>query len=242
MLNTILNTIIVDDELTAIHALKEEIKHYCPNLNIIAECDGVKDAIKKIDSMKPALVFLDIHLGDGTGFNVLEQTTWKDYKVIFTTAYDNYAINAFKVNAVDYLLKPISGVELQAAVIKVCPERPAAVKNITNESRLAIQHSKGVSLYNIADIIRIEAKSNYSWIYCIDGEKILASKTLKEFEDNLTTLGFIRIHHAHLINIAHLRKVYTKDCLQVEMSNSQLVPVSQRKKHLLLPLIAKMKI
>ena len=138
-----IDAIIVDDELTAIYAVKEEIKHYCPDVNLVAVCHGFKEAISQIDSFKPALVFLDIHLGDGTGFNVLEHTRWKDYKVIFTTAYDKYAIDAFKVNAVDYLLKPINGVELLAAVNKIVPAQKASTKVVTGatDSRLAIQHS-----------------------------------------------------------------------------------------------------
>ncbi len=237
-----INAIIVDDEVTAIYALREEIKHYCPHVNIIGECDGFKTAIDQINLLKPELVFLDIHLGDGTGFNVLEHTTWKDFKVIFTTAYDNYAINAFKVNAVDYILKPISGVELLAAVNKVTNAGQQAPAINVIDNKIALQLSDRISLYNISDIIRIEASSNYSWIYCTNAEKVLSSKTLKEFEDALSPSGFVRVHHTHLINVAHLKKVFTKDGMIVEMSNGDAIPVSHRKKNILLPMIDRIKI
>lgn len=237
-----INAIIVDDEVTAIYALKEEIKHYCPHVHIIAECDGFKTAVDQINLLKPELVFLDIHLGDGTGFNVLEHTTWKGYKVIFTTAYDNYAINAFKVNAIDYILKPISGVELLAAVNKVIDsEHPNPALNVI-DNKIALQLSDRISLYNISEIIRIEASSNYSWIYCANGEKVLSSKTLKEFEYALQSSGFVRVHHTHLINVSHLKKVFTKDGMMAEMSNGDMIPVSHRKKNLLLLMIERIKI
>lgn len=237
-----INAIIVDDEVTAIYALREEIKHYCPHVNIIGECDGFKSAVDQINLLKPDLVFLDIHLGDGTGFNVLEHTTWKGHKVIFTTAYDNYAINAFKVNAIDYILKPISGVELLAAVNKVTnSEHPNPSINII-DNKIALQLSDRISLYNISDIIRIEASSNYSWVYCTNSEKVLSSKTLKEFEEALTPSGFVRVHHTHLINVSHLKKVFTKEGMIVEMSNGDMIPVSHRKKSLLLPMIDRIKI
>lgn len=237
-----INAIIVDDEVTAIYALKEEIKHYCPHVNILAECDGFTSAVTQINQLKPDLVFLDIHLGDGTGFNVMEHTTWKGYKVIFTTAYNNYAINAFKVNALDYILKPISGVELLAAVNKVTDTTQATSAINIIDNKIALQLSDRISLYNISDIIRIEASSNYSWVYCTTGEKALSSKTLKEFEDALLQSGFVRVHHTHLINVLHLKKVFTKEGMIVEMSNGDMIPVSHRKKNLLLPMIDRIKI
>lgn len=237
-----INAIIVDDEVTAIYALKEEIKHYCPHVNILAECDGFTSAVTQINQLKPDLVFLDIHLGDGTGFNVMEHTTWKGYKVIFTTAYNNYAINAFKVNALDYILKPISGVELLAAVNKVTDTAQATSAINIIDNKIALQLSDRISLYNISDIIRIEASSNYSWVYCTTGEKALSSKTLKEFEDALLQSGFVRVHHTHLINVLHLKKVFTKEGMIVEMSNGDMIPVSHRKKNLLLPMIDRIKI
>ncbi len=239
-----LKAIIVDDEITAVDALREEISHYCPQVEIIAVCESFAHAVRAINELRPDLVFMDIHLGDGTGFNVIDQTEWKSYKTIFTTAYDTYAIKAFKTNAVDYLLKPISGIELHAAVSKVAPAPPnnslPTMQQMGN--KIAIQLSNGISLFDIHNIVHIKAEGNYSRIYCTNGEKLLSAKTLKDFEDVLAASGFIRIHHAHLINTTHLKKVHTKEGMLAEMSDGERLTVSQRKKGQLIAMIEQIKV
>jgi len=244
-----IKAIIVEDEPTAIDALKEEIATYCPDIYIVATCDSFVEAIQAIDQLKPDLVFMDIQLGDGTGFQVMEHTAWKGYKTIVTTAYDNYAIKAFKTDAVGYLLKPVNGLELLSAVKKALgpitkettPVHATAPAKLTG-NRIAVQLSKGILLIDTDTILRVEAEGNYSRLYCTGNEKHLSAKTLKDFEDILVSFGFIRVHHAHLINMAHIKRIITKDGMYAEMSDWESIPVSQRKRAQVLALIESIKV
>lgn len=243
-----IRTIIVDDEVTARAALKSELAQYCPQLNIIAECSGMSMAVETINNLKPELVFLDIQLGDGTGFGVLEQLEWKNCKVIFVTAYDEYAVKAFKVNATDYLLKPIDPGELTTAVKKALQNNQPAPdyaalgamaenRTSTLNEKIAIPQTKNIVICNRGDIIRIEALQGYSRIFLSTGEKILSSRLLKDFEELLHPHGFERVHHSYLVNLAHIRKFSTADGITLMMSDGESIPVSQRKKTSLLKLL-----
>lgn len=243
-----LKTIIIDDEVTARDALLAEIKQHCPLLEIVGEFDGVASGKEAIDSLKPDLVFLDIQLWDGTGFQLLEKITYKKFNLIFTTAYNEYAIKAFKVNAVDYLLKPIDSEELVAAVERssTIKDADSALKNINkliNDSntilnkKIAIPLTGGISVLDAEDIIRIEAISNYSRIFTKQNENLLSAKTLKDFELSLQQYGFERVHHSHIINLAHLKKYSHKDGSLLEMSDGSVVPLAQRKKAFILSIL-----
>jgi two-component system, LytTR family, response regulator len=241
-------TIIVDDEVTARAALKGELTQYCPQLEIIAECSGMHSAVETINKLKPELVFLDIQLGDGTGFGVLEKLEWKNARIIFVTAYDEYAVQAFKVNATDYLLKPVDPAELTAAVDKALQKNISvneyAVLGAMMEQRtsslnekIAIPQTKNIVICNRGDIVRIEALQGYSRIFMASGEKILSSRLLKDFEEMLHPHGFERVHHSYLVNLAHIRKFSTADGITLMMSDGETIPVSQRKKMSLLKLL-----
>lgn len=243
-----IRTIIVDDEVTARAALKAELAQYCPQLDIIAECSGMQHAIKTINELKPQLVFLDIQLGDGTGFGVLEQLEWKNSRVIFVTAYDEYAVKAFKVNATDYLLKPVDPGELATAVKKALDnnKQPADYSALgvmidnrmgTLNEKIAIPQTKNIVICNRVDIVRIEALQGYSRIFLANGEKILSSRLLKDFEEMLHPHGFERVHHSYLVNLAHIRKFSTADGITLTMSDGEQIPVSQRKKMALLKVL-----
>jgi two-component system LytT family response regulator len=243
-----LKTIIIDDEVTARDALQAEIKQHCPLLEIVGEFNGVLSGKEAIDSLKPDLVFLDIQLWDGTGFQLLEKISYKKFNLIFTTAYNEYAIKAFKVNAVDYLLKPIDSEELVAAVEKslAIQDADSALKNINKlisdsntilHKKIAIPLTGGISVLDAADIIRIEAISNYSRIYTKQNENLLSAKTLKDFELSLQQYGFERVHHSHIINLTHLKKYSNKDGSLLEMSDGSAVPLAQRKKAFILSIL-----
>jgi two-component system, LytTR family, response regulator len=246
-------TIIVDDEITARAALIAELAQYCPELHIVAECSGMHAAVETINKLKPELVFLDIQLGDGTGFGVLEQLEWKNCKVIFVTAYDEFAVKAFRVNAVDYLLKPIDPGELTLAVEKAMRKDRTAPDytglgtvienrdNMLNE-KIAIPQTKNIMICNRKDIIRIEALQGYSRIFLSSGEKILSSRMLKDFEEMLHANGFERVHHSYLVNLSHIRKFSTADGITLTMSDGETIPVSQRKKMALLKLLGNISI
>ena len=236
-----MRTLIIEDEPQAITVIKSEIETNCKDLEIIGVANSVKDGIQKIKSLSPELIFLDIQLSDGLGFEVISSFKDYDFKVIFTTAYSQYAIRAIKFSALDYLLKPIDSEELIESVkrAKKNNKREEYIKfetfisnlNFPNErKKIAIQTTEGVNIYKIENIIRCSAESNYTCVYFTNGKKQLSSKTLKEFEELLERSGFERIHYSHIVNLNHLDSYINKDGGYVIMSDRSTVPVSQRRR------------
>ena len=236
-----MRALIVEDEQQAVNALKQELTDNCPEIKLCGQAATVHDAEALIQNEKPDIVFLDIQLKDGTGFELLERLGNYEFKVIFTTAYGQYALQAIKISALDYLLKPVETEELVMAVNKArsidMSTMNEQILNLirnqnTNQPRkkIALPTSKGISIHEINSILRIQAEGNYSGIYLDSGKRIIVAKTLKEFEDMLTDMGFIRIHHSHIINMDHLDSYISKDGGYVVMRNKESLPVSKRKK------------
>lgn len=237
-----LKTIIIDDESRARSALKQEIQLNCPEVEIIAEADSIATAVPLIKKLSPDLIFLDIQLSDGLGFTILEQADNQDYAIIFTTAYSEYALKAFKTSAIDYLLKPIDSTELIQAVektiiaIKDKTQTDRSVQGINKDlqqlqqKKIILHTSEGLHVIQIADIIRCNSYGNYSFVFLRDGSKILLAKILKEIEESLEGFGFDRVHHSHLINMNHVKSFRNKEGGIVVMSDMSEVPVSMRKK------------
>jgi len=185
------------------------------------------------------LVFLDIQLSDGLGFEILRYFSPIVFKIIFTTAYSEYALQAIKFSAVDYLLKPIDSIELKDAVNKVKLRNDAVMRArfealLHNQShlnkRIALHTGEGISIYEVDSIIRCNSDGNYTHVYFNNGKKLLIVKSLKEFEELLAPYGFERIHHSHLINLKHLQSFKNKDGGYVVLSDKTTLPVSQRKR------------
>lgn len=239
--------IIVDDEVQSCYALREDIASYCSNVEIASMAHSVKTAVHDIDHYKPELVFLDIRLGDGSGFDVLERCSFRGFKTVFTTAYDEYAIKAFRVHATDYLLKPVSPEELIQAVEKARQETALAdhthlLRAFFSDgkqevNKISFQTSEGISIHEVNDILYCEANKNYCTIHFIGGTKLLIAKTLKDVEDQLRGNGFERIHQSYLINVRHLIKYINKGGGQIVLSGGMQLPVSRRKKPYLLHLL-----
>ncbi len=236
-----MKTLIIEDEDQSISALKSEIDMHCKELEIVGVAKTVKDGISKIKTLQPELVFLDIQLSDGLGFEVLSAYHERHFKVIFTTAYSQYAIKAIKFSAMDYLLKPIDSEELVEAVNKALKsnkqEESTKMETFllnqnetTSRKRIALQTQEGISVFELDSILKCSAESNYTCIYFTNGKKMLFSKTLKDFEDLLCSSGFERIHHSHIINLNHLTSFVNKEGGYVVLSDKSTVPVSQRKK------------
>ena len=250
----IMRTIIIDDEITARAAIREEVALYCPRLVVVGEADGLASALSLIEQLRPDLVLLDIQLGDGTGFQLLDQVRWKSFQVVFITGYDQYAIHAFKANAIDYLLKPFHPKELTEAVEKAALQKEyslqsAALKRLLENQqnglgkKVAIPLTGGVSLYDQSEILHLEAMGNYSKIYLRDKETLLSARTLKEYEDALQIYGFERVHHSHLVNLAHLRKyVNNRDGHFLELSDGSIIPISKRKKAHILSMLERISV
>ena len=240
-----MRTIIIDDEKRSADNLRMLISENCPDVEVIAICHDAKEGIEAVRKMKPTLLFLDIQMPFADGFSVVEAVKEIKPHVIFTTAFSEYAVKAFRVEACDYLLKPVDPSELRNAVerIKSKPtdgdeilKRIEAIENgLRNKnSKLAIQGVEGYSLVDYAEVIRLEASSNYTHIFCKNGKKHTVAKLLKDFEEQLSGAGFFRSHSSHLVNLSHVTKYQRGDGGYLFMSDGVQIEVSRsRKKELL---------
>lgn len=248
-----IKALIIDDVEKARVALRSDIKSYCPEVDVIGEADGVETGMKLIKAVSPDVVFLDIKMSDGSGFDLidkLKKENFINFQVIFTTAYNEFAIKAFKFSAIDYLLKPVDPDDLVQAVMKIRKSEPKdqlsenlnlLLENIkgmqTVSKRIALNSIDKVQLVNVADIIQCESQKNYTIFYLQGHKQILVTKTLKEFEEMLEGDGFLRVHHSHLINLKHLREYIKADGGYAIMSDNSQVPVSVRKREQLLKIL-----
>jgi two-component system LytT family response regulator len=253
-MNKPLKTLIVDDEKNAVDFISSIIREYCPALEVSGKAGSAVEGIEKINELKPDLVFLDVEMPNGTGFDLLARFPEKDFEVVFITAFNHYAIRAIKFSAVDYILKPINITEFIEAVERVVKKRSektgnsnegfkALMENLktSHPSRLGIPTNEGMEYLNPREIIRIEADRSYSWFYLNGSRKILVSKHLKEFQDLLDEKNFFRSHNSHLINLRFVRKYIRKDGGYIEMQDGAEIPISRNKKDLFLASMAKFK-
>jgi two-component system LytT family response regulator len=246
-----INAIIVDDEASGAGALNLLIGKYCPNVKVIGIAHSANEAEKKINSLSPNLVFLDVEMPHADGFQLLKRFNELNFDIIFTTAYNEYALKAIKHNALDYLLKPIDIDELKAAV-KKCEDKQSKgetdfskVQNLLSAlsqqkvQKLPIPTPEEIVYVDIDDIVRCEADSNYTAIYMKDKRKITSSKTLKEYEQLLSEQPFFRIHKTHLINLACVARYIKGDGGYVVMNDGVSLEVSRQKKAELLALMSR---
>ncbi|HEX9980755.1 MAG TPA: LytTR family DNA-binding domain-containing protein [Flavobacterium sp.] len=242
-----ITALLIDDDANLRSGLRSLLARYAPEINILGEADSVSTGIAAMDSLKPQVVFLDIQLADGTGFDILEQHAGKHGKslshIVFITAHEQYAIKAFRFSALDFLLKPVDPEELQKVISKIknVVEKNDGYahidlllenirKKVDNFKRIALSTSDGIHLFEVSDIIRCESEDNYTKFYIRNNKPVLISKTLKEYEDLLAEHGFERIHQSHLINLAYLKSYIKKDGGYVVMADNSNLPISQRKK------------
>ncbi|MDQ3015519.1 MAG: LytTR family DNA-binding domain-containing protein [Bacteroidota bacterium] len=238
-----LSVILIDDESSSRNALRQKLQTHCPDLEIVKECENGEEGILAIELEKPDIVFLDVEMPRMNGFVMLQRLLHRDFELIFTTAYEHYAVQAIRVSALDYLVKPIEIKSLVEAVDRARERRRGDVhnqrienllSNLVNEkdrnNRLAVASLEGLQFVLMDDIIYLEAESNYTSIYLQSDPRIIVSKVLKDFEELLPSNKFIRIHHSHIINLNHLRKYLKGEGGQVEMSNGKMLDISRRKK------------
>jgi len=238
-----LRAIIVDDEQKSCENLKILLEDFCTNVEVLQMANSVADAIAAIQKHKPDVIFLDIQMQKETGFDLLKKLSEIDFEIVFVTAYSEYAIDAFKFSAIDYLLKPIDISELKAAVAKISKKTTDRLINKkvdilmqnfkaenTDNYRLAISDADGITFVNINEIIYCEGSSNYTNFYLQNGKKYIVAKTLKEYEELLSNYNFFRIHNSYLINLKEVKKYFRGDGGYVQMSNDEKLDVSKRKK------------
>ena len=242
----LLKAIIVDDEQHCVDTLAAMLeKKFAESVSLLGTYNNADDAKQAIETLAPDLVFLDVEMPRKTGVDMLCEIKQIDFEIIFTTAYEQYALRAIKMNALDYLLKPFGIEELQEAINKCIEKRKQAHNNgaeglavflqnlktaLPENKRITISTGKGLQFIEIKTIVHIEALNNYSQFYFADKTKLLVCKTLKEFDDMLTGYNFFRVHNSHLINLAHIKSILTEDGDIAVMTNGSQVEISRRKK------------
>ena len=245
-----LNAILIDDELPSLQNLEQKLIEFCPDVKILAATQKPEEAISLLTDLKPDVVFLDIEMPRMNGFKMLEEVPEKNFEIIFTTAYNHYAIEAVRISAFDYLVKPVAVKDLQNAVARLVENRIShtpqkldilrqSLSNTRSQNdKISISTIDGMEFFEIKDILRIESSSNYSEIFFKDNSHVLVSKILKDFEEILAPYRFFRIHHSHLINLAYIKKYLRGDGGQVILQNNEVIDVSRRKKDEFLKLIS----
>lgn len=245
-----IRAIIIDDEVQSREIIHEIVKLYCTGIEIVAEGDSVKSGIEAITRYKPDLVLLDIKMPDGTGFDLLRKILPVSFQLIFITAFEEFAIKAFKYNAIDYLTKPIDPIEFKDAMDKVSRSMDSGhvndrLVNLLNDyvkqprpdnQKIILKAADVIHVVDIDNIIRCESDRNYTAFYMKDKEVILISKSIKAFSDNLEEHNFFRIHNSHLINLNYLKK-FKKEDLVCILSDGSIIPVAYRKRDELLRLL-----
>lgn len=236
-----IKAVIIDDIEQARITFRKDLEEYAKDIEVIGEASGVVEGAKLLKNLKPDILFLDIQMQDGSGFDLLDLLPEIPFKIIFITASDAHAIKAFRYAAIDYLLKPVDPDELVAALDKYRNQKinESEKYKLLNDSlknhskpteRLALHSQDKIHIVNIADIIRCESSVNYTEFYFADKKKMVVSKTLKEFEDLLTDLNFYRVHQSHLVNTKFIREFVKNEGGHLIMTDGSLVPVSTRKR------------
>jgi two-component system, LytTR family, response regulator len=233
-----LSALIVDDDKLNRDSLSKLLSEYCPEVTVIGQTSSVDESVAFLKSNSPQLVFLDVEMPNGSGFDLLRRIPRITFKIIFVTAHSHYAIKAIRFSAVDYLLKPVDTDDLIAAVKRASDETvdrqqqyKTLVDNLStpNIKKLAVPIKDGFAFLLAEDIIRLEADGTYTHIYT-STEKFTGTKNIKEYEELLSDLNFFRSHNSHLINLRHVKKFSRLDGYTVQMSDSSIAEISRRKK------------
>lgn len=235
-----LTAIIIDDMELARASLKADLADYCKDIEVIGEANGVMSGAKLLKQLQPDILFLDIEMEDGDGFDLLDISSTNLNSVIFVTARQDYALKAFQYSALDYLLKPVDPELLVKAVNKMIAKKLSSKKQlellkgtIKSEGtldKIALHTSEKIEVAEIKDIVRLESMTNYTYFYFTDGSKLLITRTLKEFDTMLSSSGFERVHQSHLINMQHVKAYIKTEGGYIAMKDGSHVPVSVRKK------------
>jgi len=241
-----MTALIVDDEPAIRNIIASLLRDAFPGISVIGTAGTVKEGYELIMQHKPDLLFLDVELPDGNGFDLLKKLKDFSFRVIFVTGHQEYALNAIKVSALDYILKPVDNDELKASIEKACriidhdEERiklQALEENLAGRKvlkRIVLRTSEALQLISIADIIRAEAESNYTHFYMAGNRHVMVSRTLKEYDILLSGSGIIRVHQSHLVNIEYIDRFMKRDGGYLLLKDGASVPVSPNLKKMVL--------
>lgn len=244
-----IKVLIIDDEKNTRDVISTIISKRCPQVEIVGYGESVKTGVKAIAELQPDLVLLDIHLMDGSGFDLLQKLDQIDFKLIFITAYEEYALKAFKFSALDYILKPINSIELGDAINKIAAdfqkttelEYQTFAKNYSSvgkeNKKIILKTFESIYSILVSDIVRCESDTYYTRFYLADKQVIMVSNTLKFYDEMLSEYGFFRIHQSHLINMDYFMQFKKAEGGCAILKDGSEIPVSFRKKELFLKAI-----
>lgn len=244
-----LSVVVIDDESKARKTLINILELSSLSLKVAGEADSVNSGFELINKVEPNLVLLDINLPDGTGFDLLRKFKTINFKIIFITAYGEYAIQAFKFSAIDYILKPVIAGELLDALEKAnqtlsqedtTVKLTALLSNLDSIKKIVLKTAESIHIVQVSNIIRCEADINYTTFYLNNSQTLLVSKTLKEFAELLEPAGFFRTHQSHLVNLDHILRFDKLEGGHLVMKDSSVVPVSSRRRETLFSVFEKM--
>lgn len=249
-----MKALVVDNETSIRESLILAIKAFCPQIEEIEEADGIDSGLKKIEFFQPDILFLDVELGNGTGMDLLSKLTKITFNIVFVTAHNKYAIDAFKYSAIDFLLKPIDPQELIRSVNRAQKKTQSdnllkqisVLKNEYHnssqpEKNIVLSEQDSIHIIKSSNIIYCSSEGNYTTFYTTTSDsKIIISKNMKFFEEMLTPLGFIRVHNSYLVNVSKIERYDKGDGGFLYVHGGNSIPVSQRKKELLMALFKKM--
>ena len=248
-----LRALVIDNETDIRESVLSLVTMFCPEISELSSANSVSSGIEKIRIFKPDLVFLDVELGDGTGMSLLSHFTEFTFDVIFITAHNKYAVDAFRLSAIDFLLKPINPEELISAVQKVIEKKEKNIllsqlkilnenykSTISAEAKIVLKDADSIFFVKTKDIIRCESDGAYTTFHLLNKEKIVISKTIKEYDDLLSPFGFLRTHQSHLVNSFYIKRFDKNDGGVLVLTDNYSVPVSQRKKDFILDFLNRM--
>ena len=238
----VLKAILIDDELNSLKNLRQKLEEFCKPVQVVAMAQKPDEALFLIRHHKPDVLFLDIEMPKMSGFGILEELGDYEAEIIFITAYNQYAIDAIRISAFDYLVKPVAIDDLQKAVNRLVLSRASKTRERlhvlkdglgeprSQENKIAVPTNDGLEFLSISDIIRIESVSYYSKLFLVNGQVTLVTRLLKDFEELLAPYRFFRVHNSHLVNLRYIRKFSRSEGGQVVMENGDVVDVSRRRR------------
>jgi two-component system, LytTR family, response regulator len=238
---TMIKAIIIDDEPSAAKVIRALAAPFADDIHICCDCLNIDEAVQAINKYDPDIIFLDIELSDGSGFEILDKVPGIKARVIFVTAYDNYALPAIKHNAYDYILKPVIAGELHQVLSKVIND--IATVNRQNDNtilldylkrnaltKIAISDRNGLQYYSVNDIVLIEGEGSYSKMYLTNSTTVVVTRLIKDFESSLADKTFLRVHKSYLVNMTHITALKREDNGYLIMSNGMKIPISSKDK------------